>query len=302
MLEDRHDRRLYARLRQQLADGLELLPDKPEETVDTTLRALWLAAAGHPLSAARAADMALPMLDDDATRSLDGLVRQRLQGTPLAHVTGRQQFAGLEMLASSEALVPRHETELLAHAAIKLAHQLAVDTDSVHVLDTCTGSGNVALAIAAQVPATRVSATDLDPDAIELAQRNAEYLELAHRVHFASGDLLQAFDSAEYHGKIDLLTCNPPYISSARVAQMNAEISAHEPHLAFDGGPLGVSILMRLVSDAPRFLRTGGWLAFEVGLGQGPSMLKRLQRNPAFSHVEGVEDDQDAVRVIIARH
>lgn len=301
MPEDRHDRRLYAKLQQQLADGLELLPDKPEETVDTTLRALWHAAAGHPLSAARAANAALPTLDDAATAVLDGLVRQRLQGTPLAHVTGRQQFAGLEMLASSEALVPRHETELLANTAIRLARELATDTGSVRVLDACTGSGNVALAIAAHVPAARISGTDLDPDAIELAQRNAEYLKLAHRVHFVSGDLLQAFDSAEHHDKIDLLTCNPPYISSARVAQMNAEISAHEPHLAFDGGPLGVSILMRLISDAPRFLRAGGWLAFEVGLGQGPALLKRLQRNPAFSHVEGVTDAQEAVRVIIAR-
>ncbi|HEU4600859.1 MAG TPA: hypothetical protein VFS24_02770, partial [Steroidobacteraceae bacterium] len=90
-------------------------------------------------------------------------------------------------------------------------------------------------------------------------------------------------------------------INSAKVGAMPSEISEHEPRLAFDGGPLGIGILMKLTQQAPRFLRTGGWLAFEVGLGQGPALIKRLRANPQFTQVECREDEHGAIRVILAR-
>jgi len=117
------------------------------------------------------------------------------------------------------------------------------------------------------IPQSQVYAADLSEDAVALARENARHLQLHSRTEFGAGDLLAPFDKPELHGTIDLLTCNPPYISSAKVDHMHQEIAAHEPHLAFDGGPFGVNILMRLLQDAPRFLNHNGWLAFEVGLG-----------------------------------
>ncbi len=293
---------LYAGLSRHLAAGLHLLPDKPEETADSTLRALWHAAAGAPLSASAASHAQLPELDDAARQRLQALLDQRLAGTPLAHLTGRQSFLGLEMLAGPEALVPRRETELLGRTAISLAAGIEdAGAGGLCVVDACTGCGNLALAIAHALPQARVVGADISEEALSLARRNAQHLGLQDRVRFVAGDLLAPLDNPDFHGRVDLLTCNPPYISSGKVAQMDAEIAGHEPVLAFDGGPLGVGILMRLLQDAPRFLRPGGWLAFELGLGQGNSLARRVRASGLWREVREIADDTGTTRVVAAR-
>ena len=287
----------FADLRDRLAAGFAPLPDKPEETPDASLRALWHAAAGHPKSVVAAAAGELPPLDESGLSRLHALIDRRLEGVPLAHLTGRQHFAGMEMLAGAGALVPRRETELLAQAAIALAREVAAPL----VVDVCTGCGNVALALARHVVDARVFGADLSEDALALARQNADWLGLADRVEFRAGDLLAPFDADEFLGQVDVLTCNPPYISSGKVGQMAAEIAGHEPRLAFDGGPLGVTILMRLVQEAPRYVRSGGWLAFEVGLGQGPALVRRLKGTPAYREVREIADENGAVRAILVR-
>lgn len=291
----------YNQLLEQLTAALTFLPDKPEENPDTTLRALWHAAAGAPKSVRLAAQTPLPELDQRGRAALQQLIKTRIDGVPLAHITQRQAFMGLEMLAGPEALVPRCETELLAGAAIAAVRQVAAEQAAVSVIDVCTGSGNVALAIAQQVPDARVYAADLSEEAVELARRNAQHLGLETRAQFFAGDLLQPFETEQFLGKVDVLTCNPPYINSAKVEHMATEISAFEPKLAFDGGPFGVAILMRLLQDAPKFVRPGGWLVFEVGLGQGPALVKRLEKNPAFHSITPIADEHDAVRAISVR-
>lgn len=293
----------YRTLHERLAHGLQLLPDKPEETPDSTLRALWYAATGDPRSTAAALLGELPELGADGSQlqALEQLIARRLTGEPLAHITGRQQFMGLEMLSSPQALIPRAETEQLARASLELLQQAPAD-DAAIVIDVCTGSGNLAFAIAGQLPQTRVFGTDLSAEAIAFAQRNGSHLGLHDRVQFRVGDLLAPFEHADFFGQVDLIVCAPPYIRSTKVEQMAAEIAEHEPRLAFDGGPFGVTLLMRLIEDAPKFLRADGWLTLEVGLGQGPALSKRLQRDPAYSEVRALADDSGATRVILARH
>lgn len=291
----------FATLRDELAERVGFLPDKPEETPESTLRALWLAAVGRPVSPEKAASIELPALSDAQSELLRQLIDKRVSGMPLAHITQRQRFMDLEMLAGAEALVPRKETELLARAAIDKATAIAAERGACIVVDVCTGSGNVALSIAHHVASASVFAADLSEPALDLARRNARHLGLDQRVEFRAGDLLQPFANESFHGRVDVLTCNPPYISSTGVEKMPAEISAHEPRLAFDGGPLGIGILMRLVREAPAFVRPGGWLAFEVGLGQGPGLLKRMQANTAFKEVRTVNDHSGAIRALTAR-
>jgi release factor glutamine methyltransferase len=280
----------------RLAGALERLPDKPEETVDATLAALWLAAAGHPCSAAAALDQALPPLGPEAARRLEALVDRRLSGTPLAHLTGRQRFMDLEMLAGPEALIARNETELLARTA--LAH---LPSPESRVVDVCTGSGNVAIAIAHHAPDARVWASDLSADAVALACRNAASLGLAARVSFRVGDLLAPFDEPDFLGRVDMLTCNPPYISSARVDAMPRETAGHEPRLAFDGGPLGIRILRRLVIEAPSWLAHGGMLVFEVGAGQARGVRRLMEQQGAYQGFFEACDDSGEVRVLGAQ-
>lgn len=291
---------IFQTLRDQIAASVTLLPDKPEETADTTLRALWLAAAGKPMSAVMATQQNLPPLTEAQHQTLHSFIAQRQAGKPLAHITNRTSFMGMEMLADGAALVPRVETEILVRGILaagqELLHQPAI------IVDVCTGSGNVALALAHELPTARVYGADLSVEAVALAHRNAQHLGLEQQVEFRSGDLCAPFETPDFLGQVDILTCNPPYISSAKVGAMPTEISGHEPRLAFDGGPFGIAILMRVINEAPRFLRPGGWFGFEVGLGQGPGMLKRLEKTGQFHNLRALSDVQGDTRAIIARH
>jgi len=273
------------------------LPDKPEETSRSTAKALWFAAAGDPRSVVRSADATLPTLNGDARARFRSLLDARLDGKPLAHLTGKQHFAGLELLSGPEALIPRRETEILARSAIEA---LRCANGERVAIDVCTGSGNVALALAASDPECRVVGTDLSSDAVSLASRNATGLGMAGRVSFVTGDLFAALEGPEFYKRAAVVTCNPPYITSARVSTMAPEISQHEPRLAFDGGSLGLSVITRLITDAPRFLRSGGTLCFEIGAGTGAFVASRVSRSPAYSGMRLVDDDQGVTRVIVA--
>jgi len=291
---------LFAWRSERLVAGMHALPDKPEETPEATLRALWHLAAGRGLSAAAAGEHPLPDLGPEAVRRLDELLAQRLAGVPLAHLTGMQRFMGLELLCGKEALIPRKETELLGYAALEVLRTLSNARETPIVVDVCTGSGNLAIAMAHYERKARVLASDLSAEAVSLARRNAALLGLEERLEVRVGDLLAPFDTPEFHGGVDLLLCNPPYISSKKVDTMPAEISGHEPRLAFDGGPFGIRILHRLIHDAPRFVRAGGWLAFEVGLGQGPAVLRRLKLAGTFAQTRSVVDARGEVRAVLA--
>jgi release factor glutamine methyltransferase len=290
---------LWNELLLTLGSQLETLADKPEETPETTLKALWFTAAGDPKSAQAAAGLNIPPLDTNQENRLREHVNRRLSGTPLAHLTGRQQFMDIELLAGPEALIPRKETEILGRAALEIAEKLAEKRDEVTLMDICTGAGNLVVSLAAKLPAIKGYAADLSADAASLARRNAAFHQLEDRVEVREGDLLAPFDTPDFHQQVDLLICNPPYISSTRVTEMPAEIARHEPRLAFDGGPFGVKILRSLMKEAPRFLREDGWLAFEVGLGQGESIVRQMKKK--FNRVQHETDDRGEIRVVIAQ-
>lgn len=288
---------LYPSLYARLAGAFQGLPDKPEETPENTLRALWFAAAGQPRSVVAAAQGDLPPLRDAAaTHALECLVARRLAGEPLAYLTGRCRFMGLEMLCGPGALIPRAATEILGQACVELLQSVR---QPARVVDVCTGSGNFACAIARRVPDAQVYGADISAEALALAARNREHLDLP-RVELRRGDLLVPFGE-EFDGTVDLIVCSPPYILSDQVERMAPEIAAHEPRLAFDGGPLGVTVLLRLLEESPRLLRTGGWLAFEAGRALGPAMARRLGRDAHYDQVRTLTDDQGDVRAILAR-
>ena len=277
------------------------LPDKPEETPERLLSALWSTACGAPVSADRALPAALPVLDEAGFERLRGLIERKRAGVPLAHLTERQTFLGIDLLAGPEALIPRKETEILGRAALVKIGCMAKKRGPLLVLDVCTGSANLALAYAYYEPLATVYAADLSPEAVELGRRNVKFMGLDKRVEVRIGDLLEPFESSEFVGRCDFLSCNPPYISAAKVKEMHPEISRHEPQAAFNGGVYGVSILMKLLKNAPRFLRPGGWLGFEVGHGQGAGLARQLERNPAFAAVETYSDPAGEIRAILAK-
>ncbi len=294
------DRRNYGELLARLQAHLELPPDKPDEDYESTLRALWLAAADRPMSADAAGKHELPPLTDGQHRQLETWVGERLAGRPLAYITGRQSFMGVDFVVRPGALIPRRETELLGEAALAVLRGYP-EQPVVRCLDVCTGCGNLAIALAIQWPAARFLASDLCEEAVEVARENATLHGLENDLGLFVGDLFEPFAAAEHHQRYDLITCNPPYVSSTNVPQMAAEISGHEPPAAFDGGFGGMAILRRLVAEAPQYLVPGGWLVFEVGAGQGEAVIKRLRARSPFREIDGVCDAAGTVRVVTAR-
>jgi release factor glutamine methyltransferase len=292
---------VYEGLLREVRSFFAAQPDKPEETPDSVLRALWFHAAGKPASISRLNGSALPALDSAGMEALAGAIARKREGVPLAHITGRQAFLGLELLAGPDALIPRKETEILGRAAIAKLREKSQTEKELLVIDVCTGCGNLALAYAHHEPKARVYAADLSEEAVELARRNASFTGLSDRVTFAAGDLFAPFqDNAALIGRCDMVSCNPPYITSARVPKMGQEISAHEPRLAFDGGALGVTILTRLFTEGPKFLKPGGVLCFEMGFGQGPVLEGRLRRQPWMQKIEAHRDPGGAIRALVA--
>ncbi len=281
--------------------ALRTLPDKPEETPESALRALWCRAAGLQLSVQSAQEQAPPPLDAAGLARLDALISRRLAGEPLAYLLERQRFMGMDLLARPCALIPRRETEMLGEAARDLLLEAATVVDQPCCIDVCCGSGNLALAMAGAVTSARVHGADLSAQALDLARENASLLGLDARLCWHEGDLLAPFEGPVWAAGVDVLISAPPYISSARLESMPHEIIGFEPAMAFDGGAFGVGILMRLLRQAPALLRPGGWLCVEVGLGQGGSMLQLARRDRRYDQVRAVLDAQGNERVLLAR-
>ena len=202
---------------------------------------------------------------------------------------------GIELLVAPGALVPREETELLGYAAVEALALI----DEPRVIDMCTGSGNLACGIATKVPTAQVWCSDLTTETVAVARANVEKLGLTSRVIVKQGDLFEALAFLE--ATIDLVVCNPPYISSGKLEKESSALLSHEPREAFDGGPYGLSIQQRVAIDAAKFLKPGGLLMFEFGLGQERQLNAVLARAKAYTDVRFVNNIDGAARVAIAK-
>ena len=289
---------MYGLIKLRLESNLSLLEDKPEETIEATINALWNKAHGTSMSAEKASNASLPALSDQQKAILLQLIDRRLNGEPLAHLTGRQNFMGIELLCDKRALIPRKETEILGKTAIEICRYLSLRKSIINVFDICCGSGNLGLAIASQHENTIIYASDLSHEAVELTIENTSFLNLSHRVKVFQSDLFSNFDSSDYWGKVDLIVCNPPYISTSKVSKMTSEIANNEPSMAFDGGMIGLKVIQRLIQESPKFLSEGGWLIFEVGVGQGDFLVDLCEKTKYFAQIKSFTDSAGNIRVI----
>jgi len=293
--------KIFSELENELNSKLDFLDDKPEESVVSTLKACWFTASGLPKSAEEALKFPLPELTETQIKMLHLLLDKRLENIPLAYITGRQNFMGIELLADKRALIPRKETEILGRKALEISEFLAKDKPHLQIMDICCGAGNLGLAIAFYNPNVQIHATDLSGEAIELTKENISFLGLNKRVLAEQGDLFSSFDKKKYFGKMDMIVCNPPYISSGKVSKMNSEILDYEPSLAFDGGMFGTKIIQKLITEAPEFLANEGWLLFEVGRGQGEFLIRLCEESNHYKNVDSVSDANNNIRVIVAQ-
>lgn len=285
----------------EIEGKLSILTDKSEENVHNTLRALWHTASGNRVSAIKADNLDLPFLATSQHELLSTLIESRLSGIPLAHLTERQHFLGLDYILNKGHYIPRKDTELLAQTAIELIKNNYFGHEKVNVIDLCSGIGTVALAIAYYCENTRVFGSDIYPPAVVASEINAKYFGLEKLATFYHADMFDPFESHEIKGQTDIIVSAPPYISSVKVKQMAAEIADHEPPEAFDAGPFGLSIFNKLISIAPEYLNSGGYLIFECGLGQGEFLAKRLRSNINYNEVTEICDKHGNIRVLKAK-
>lgn len=292
---------LYQQLKAELEEHISFRVDKPEETADSTLKALWQKAQGNSMSAEEAVKHELQYLNKDEEKKLKEYFSQRISGKPLSYILERQSFLGIELICDSRALIPRKETEILGKKALEIGLSVAKAQPKIKILDVCCGSGNLGIALAKNISNSIIYSSDLSLEAVNLTRENVHFHHLESQIKVSVSDLFQNFESDAFFGKIDLIVCNPPYISSSKVTRMDREISDNEPLMAFDGGMIGLSIIQKLIREAPRFLASKGWLVFEIGLGQGPFIMQLCEKSMLYRTIESVLDEKGNARVVVAQ-
>jgi release factor glutamine methyltransferase len=208
-------------------------------------------------------------LEQSELAAYRALIERRVQGEPVQYLTGKRDFYGRTFQVDARVLIPRPETELLVEAVLRALPP----GGAPRLLDVATGSGCIAVTLAAERPEATVVATDIDPACCTLAQSNAEAAGVGARVAVRQGDL---FSAVAQEPPFDAVVSNPPYVRSGELAGLQAEVR-REPRLALDGGPEGLTVLARVVEGAFVHLLPGGLLALEIGETQGAAVRDLLQ-------------------------
>lgn len=201
------------------------------------------------------------------------LIRRRAAGEPLQHITGEQGFMGLTFKVDPSVLIPRPETELLVEEALEiLRSEYGKDEAAAPgILDICTGSGAIGIAVKKLFPEAEVTLSDISAEALETAGVNAGLNEC--KVELVESDMFSALEGRVFH----MILCNPPYISDAEIETLDEEVRDHEPRTALSGGSDGLDFYRIIARDAADHIEAGGWLLMEIGYDQGESVPALMQ-------------------------
>lgn len=238
-----------------------LLTEASDLAEHEAVRLLLLAAGGD-----RAWLLGDPMIETRAALRFRRLVERRRSGEPLQYIEGSAGFGPIEVLVDRRALIPRPETERLWELAVEALR----DVTAPCIVDVCTGSGNLALALRHRFPQARVIGVDISSSALALAEENA--IRLGLDVEFRRGDLFAGLP-IDIRGDVDLIVSNPPYVSEAEYQRLPTEIVDHEPRMALVADNDGLDVLARIAAGAGVWLRPGGVVACEIGETQGDACM-----------------------------
>jgi len=232
-------------------------------------------------------------LSEKACAEFCELIERRCSGECVAYITGKKEFRGLEFEVNPFVLVPRPDTEILVEAALEIGAE-----DQGRVLELCTGSGAIAVALKYELPKLEIHATDICPNALAVATQNAARLLPHGKIQFYQGDLYnaiptQSFDSSQLYS---LIISNPPYIQSHKIEKLPAEVQK-EPRIALDGGFSGLDIIERIIEQAPDHLVNGGTLLLEADSEQMDNIKSLLEQKGFFS-IKSFNDLSGLERVI----
>lgn len=224
------------------------------------------------------------------------LVQRLLNGEPIAYVLGEWEFYGMKLIVNSNVLIPRDDTCAVTELAIR---QTMLLEDNPRILDLCTGSGCIGLAIANRVGNAKVTLADISQEALQVAKRNTANQKLTARVSCVRANALEK--PPAFLGKFDLIVSNPPYITTREMRDLPDSVARFEPRLALHGGSDGLDFYRAIIENYTEALKPGGYLCFEFGMGQGDAVCDLLEEN-AFTILERSRDYNDRERAVLARY
>lgn len=233
-------------------------------------------------------------LTDAVRAQMRGLVQRRAQREPVAYLVGHREFFSLDFEVTADVLIPRPDTETLVMEALTLLKS----QPSPRVLDLCTGSGCVAVAIAKNAPAATVTAVDISPPAAAIARKNVTRHKLEERVSILEGDLFAPLTAGT---EFDLIVSNPPYIPAAELATLDEDVRKYEPTLALDGGADGLDVIRRLLQQGRQWLRPEGTIALEFTPEQCDAVLA-LATSTGWREPRAIKDAGQRWRCLLASH
>ncbi len=223
-------------------------------------------------------------------------VERRFLREPVAYILGRREFWGLEFQVTPDVMVPREETEILIEKFFQWVRSESF-SEQIHVLDMGTGSGNIAIVVAKELPQSRVTAVDISPSALAIAQGNAWVHEVADRIRFVEGDLFACDLETPFHA----ILSNPPYIEEEHMASLMPDVKNYEPGQALFGGRDGLSYYKRMLPEAWSHLAENGVLFLEIGNGQVNDVLSLIENHGGYHAPEVTLDYMAMERVVSVR-
>ena len=228
--------------------------------------------------------------------AMEEAVQRVLSGEPLAYVLGQWDFYGMTLNINKNVLIPRDDT--CAVTALAISQALFLNTGP-RILDLCTGSGCIGLAVASRVKDAKVTLADISKDALAVAKRNVTEHKLSGRVTCVLANALEP--PAPFLGKFDMIVSNPPYITTQEMGELPESVKNFEPHLALHGGRDGLKFYRAITENYTAALKPGGYLCFEFGMGQGDDVCRILEMN-GFTILERSKDYNDRERAVLARY
>lgn len=233
---------------------------------------------------------------DEVCLGIAESVSRLLKGEPLAYVLGEWDFYGMTLQVDPSVLIPRDDTCAVTDLAIQQAMFL---DDTPRILDLCTGSGCIGLAIAKRVKDARVTLADISREAIAVAKKNIKNQKQTGHVSCVQVDALEP--APAFLGKFDLIVSNPPYITTGEMEELDASVKNFEPHLALHGGDDGLDFYRAIARNYREALKPGGYLCFEFGMGQGDAVCKILEENQ-YKILDRTMDYNGVERAVLAQY
>ena len=235
-------------------------------------------------------------VNDSVCQAMEAAVQRLMNEEPLPYVLGKWEFYGLELIVTPDVLIPRDDTCAVASLAIQ--QSLFLDSKP-RILDLCTGSGCIGLAIASRVKDAKVTLADLSQEALAVAKQNIVLHHLTSRVSCVKVNALE--EPPVFLGKFDLIVSNPPYITTRDMLELPHSVAGYEPRMALHGGDDGLKFYRSIAQNYAKALKPGGYLCFEFGDDQGDDVCAILEAN-GYTILERVKDYNDRERAVMARY